>query len=411
MSEIYNATTNAADVVDVLTIKGANEILNACYAKFRLGSVCSIFYTDSYGITQIKKFTFKKIFKNSVTNTMLLEIDKYTKIEIQALWNYQNLKILIGQEFNFDIEKLGIFTKVFYLKCPKRNSPLTYKSRKFQIYDIFIDFDRPYNYHRDILKSNNAFLRYIEANIKEPNTSDFIQKIGLAHKFLKYVQIRDYGIIVNISEDGPHYKIICLNRNKIIRSITKSYQKELLSLYDFVLIEENENISKVDRKVIPDLQISKSYISYYNTDANDGFIDGINSADYYFASHQCDFTPEVGLVVEFIPGFNYAKKNLLRPMAYCIKVVGYRNKIAKVITVFQNQSYHYIKLMDILSNENISIKVKISRFPEIAVGDLYSYFQPEIFQNVQPERVYLISKESDSLLNVLEAVKTNLNIN
>lgn len=404
----YSFDNDLRKMSDGIVVTESPDIIDKCFDKYYQGGYFTLHYIKK-GHSITEKFLFKELFKLQSSGQFLIEIDNNTAIKVKALHNrYRNIKLLIGQEFRFSIKQFASHYSSIYLECNKANFNVNQSNNLFQLYKIKIDFTKPFNYHRDIIKSNIAFLRYLNTQLSSLEVINFIKSIGLAHLFLRAINDVNYGVVVSIYEKRNLYTIYRFIKNKMLNSYIKTIPNEGIKLNDIVLIEENLNISKVKKDLINDSYFLKSEIISISSDHTEGFIAGIlGEKDYYFLSQYCDFIPRKGLTVKFIPGVNYStKRNSSRPMAYCLSVIGNNFKLAKVIKVNKVKLAQDIFMVDINTGQKLFSRIyptsKILNFNgNLLSGDIFSYYIPDRFKEVQmTQRINLVAKEPDTILDM-----------
>jgi hypothetical protein len=401
----YLGSEGLLKLKEVISVTAASNTIKLCFDKYFSGGSFTIHYLDSKRHSITERYFFKEMYLTQNQSQILLEIDTSAVYKIKAIFNkFKKVKLLIGQEFSFSIKSFGSYHTSIYLKCDKQHFDVAESNTVFHLYDVNIDFSKPYNYHRDIIKSNSVFVRYIHTQIKKPEVINFVKAIGFCYGFASDLNDLKFGVVVGIYGDGKSYKICRLEKNRVTnRGLIKGYSQDYLKINDLVIIEDNLNISATNIGLIDDNYFLKSEIISTSTDRTEGFIAGIEGEkDYYFLSKYCNFSPHLGVIVKFIPGTNFSKNNSSRPMAYLISAFGNRYKLARVTKVVNNSNYTDVSFLDINSEQKLFSRIydtqKILDFNgELSIGDIFSYYVPERFKgNYTVQRIYLIAKESFS---------------
>lgn len=385
----------------IIVVKGSPELINQCFEKYYLGSSFTIHYRDFKGQSNPVVFHFKELYRSKYLNQLFIEVNSNTNGLIKHKFKrFQNIKLLIGQEFRFSIDGFIDYSTSIYLACKRDSVVISAKDTIFQIYKIDINLDKPFNYHRDIIKSNYAFVRYLGSQISKPEVINFVKSIGLSHLFAKELNDLNLGL-VTYKYDKNSFNIVRLNNYNQINSnsIIKSIPDEEIGVNNIVLIENNLNISKVENSLIREKFSIEGEILNTNPDNSEGFISGESGVrDYYFLAQHCAFAPCAGLIVEFIPGLNFSKNNSSRPMAYCISLVPLKNKIARVTKIVKHVGHLDVSFLDINTEQKLFSRIletqKISNFKGlIEIGDIFSYYIPSHFKEILiTQRIHLTGK-------------------
>ena len=395
---------NPNNFTNVIVVTASKEIINQCFKKYSEGGTFTIHFLDFRRHSITKQFQFTGLYLVQHTGQLLLGVDTLSSLNIKGiLKKFKNIKLLVGQEFRFSIKEISKYRTKFFLKCNKECLDQTQSFTNFQLYNVKINFSKPFDYHRDLVSSNSAFILNIQTQINKPEVLKFLRLIGLTYLFWNNLQDLNLGVVVAAYTE--EYKILLLEKNEIIvGDFIKSKALEDITINDVIIIEENLNISLINSSLNIDKYFVKSQIVSLNSDISEGFIAGIGEPkDYYFLSQYCNFSPRAGVLVKFIPGINFSKNNSSRPMAYCIKRIGNKSKIAKVIDVKIDieLNYKHVYLLDINTQEKLFSRVysshKIANLSgQISIGDLFSYYSTYKYKGTN--RVVLSAKENRDLI-------------
>lgn len=409
-------TPSAKKYGNLIFAKASNETIDYCYENYSGENSFSIHFLNHRNIPINERYYFKKLYRiqTGKQRFLLLETDERTFVNIRKKFNgFNKVKILIGQDFSFTIKEIQLYVTSVNFKLLSELSINIGQIQEFQMFKITIDFSKPFNYHRDVIKSNQSFTRYLQTQICKPEVINFIKEIGLAHLFIQELGDLNFGSILGLNSLGEFFYLYEFKSKRVFTTNIKSKPDEELKIGDTVLIEQNLNISKVDVHFMKSSDFFQGEIITYNEDNGEGFISCSNEKyDYFFMEEYCNFLPHHGLIVKFIPGINSAKNNSSRPMAYAINLIGTYNRMAKVVKIRPVNRSNYIQLEDIESNEILyAIVYKDTRIfnfdGKIEVGELYSYYRRDATNSYAINRINLIAKESNPI-NKFIKLKENI---
>jgi hypothetical protein len=373
----------------VLVIHGVPKTLNFCFDKFYQGGSFSIHFFDDKRQSRTETFLFKELFKSQNDSQLLMEIDYQIDNKIRGIYKrFRTIKVLIGQEFRFSIKGFGSHFTSIFLKCKKTDIETPTNENVFQLYKINLDYNKPFNYHRDILKLNGSFLRYISTQVNQAETVNFIKQIGLVHVFTNQINNWKAGVVVAFWAEKNVYTIYKLDDHKFVESsFIKSIQEEVIKVNDIVLIEENLNISKLNATALNEQYFLESEILSTNSSNTEGFIKTLDDRkDFYFTFNFCSFKPEPGVIVRFIPGINFSKGHSTKPMAYCISKIGDNKKLAKIYNIIEMDNHLDVYLTDMITGEKLFARIysNYTNKMQAKIGEIWNYYIPNKYSNSLP---------------------------
>ncbi len=202
-----------------------------------------------------------------------------------------------------------------YIKFELKET-VTHKIKKkgfFKLKEKSIEIKKATKYHPSFFINDKNAIESLNKNINKQAYIDFIREISLVHLFHEKMEHVNYGIILEIK---PNKLKIFIFAKKQILDFTIAYDNILeFKKEDFVVIEQNNTIHIVEKHY---KCFIKSEIIYINNERKEGFIRKINPhgiKDYFFQFKNCNFLPNYGDVVLFIPTINPYKNYKNEPIA------------------------------------------------------------------------------------------------
>jgi hypothetical protein len=238
------------------------------------------------------------------------------------------------------------------------------------------------DHHPDIIKSDIKFIEKIKQSIKNVACIDFVKNLGISYLFHESLKEIKYGIVTNIRDSSNTVLIIEIESQKqpeyrlIIDDITK------FSVEDIVVIELNRTINtiNVSNSSLQKIGFVDSEILSINSSKNEGFIRRLNdtvSKDYFFNFKSCDYLPEKGDKVVFIPAINTHKKYLNEPIALRISKIKMSKCHVKRITHNQIKNIISGEAEDLESKEKLFFMIRgidnENCTPSIEENKIYEY--------------------------------------
>jgi hypothetical protein len=387
----------------VLILKGKPQEIEQSIEKFSSGTSFSVHYLDNKRRAKTKRFILKELYKGLAQDEILLRVRSQPGIIIKDVFNrfkkFKGIEVLIGQELRFSMKGLITYPNSIYLKCASGLFNSNEVLMNFKLFKINLELSFPYNYHRDIIKSNDTFIRYLQKQITNPEVVDFIKAVGLCFHFFEHIPNLNFGIVNYVYADSS-YSVVRIKDGKMFIAYQKSCTNEEIQSNDLVIIEKNLNIAKVDIEKLNKENFVESEIITLNADKTEGFIEGTLEGDFYFLSQYCNFQPYKGLTVRFIPGVNFSKNNSSKPMAYCITLAVDKNNLARVSKIYKvcrhEDVFFDVYLIDINTGEELFSRVysnrKISNLHrQIKMEDVFIYEIAGHFEKkFDIQRIYLL---------------------
>lgn len=158
-----------------------------------------------------------------------------------------------------------------------------------------------------------------------------IKKLELAYLFETLVPHKSIGYITNVHvrDNYTEYLILMLNRQKVV--FVRDYFSKTLLERDlrnrFCICHPNGRVRLLKFNTLKEKYYKTSYIIRIDYGKQEGFVKNIGnsndlrSKDYYFRTDNCNFTPIVGMKVQFLPGINFSRNYSDAPFAYDVGVI------------------------------------------------------------------------------------------
>jgi hypothetical protein len=234
----------------------------------------------------------------------------YTNVDTSVVHQNKIRKLLIGipsvrlQNLNL----LQLFTEHHAIKNYPAENPV-------------IDIDNPFLYHPDEIVKLDGIIDQLGLDYNHvASVKDFVDNLGIQHKIINFISTYNVGIPIKIwkSHDAFGVVLYCLTTHDVIKRLMPFEPSES----QIFLIEPNQSIHKLSNDEIPKSLFKTGLIVRYDSQRRDGFIRVRDQFDdLYFSGFKCDFIPQVGDYVSFIPGVNTHPNYIGKPLAYLVRSI------------------------------------------------------------------------------------------
>jgi hypothetical protein len=320
-----------------------------------------------------------------------------------------------GDEFNINNDLIGTFAgwstesiedknlcKINFQLVTASNLNIELpKTGNLILNEIGIDIENPKAYHPAHIINNIKLLKTIEKNITEKAYVFFIQNLGLTYMFHKNIVNVNYGIVLAIYNN--RLKIFSILQKQIIELNICSDEISKFSTEKIVVLEKNNTVNLIDedKEFLNRIGYIESEIIHINEEREEGFIKVISdkySSDYFFHFRSCNFIPQIGDYVKFIPALNPSKNYVNEPIALKI----YKIELPKCKVLFSKYDLEkeriWGKAIDIITDEELFFSLNFGQEKYIL------NFKDEIKENNLME-YSIIKGKKDSFLKLIKLVK------
>ncbi|WP_046755679.1 NACHT domain-containing protein [Kordia jejudonensis] len=174
-------------------------------------------------------------------------------------------------------------------------------------------------YHPDVILANPNLVSYMDRNYDR--IISFINSLGISYRYHKHIKNIHYGIVTNITEN--YIKYFSLQTQKFYSKLRYKFDQNIYKQEDVIIIEETGFITIINDPA--EAKLTK--IGYIESTVvalgyQEGFIkNNLLSKDYYFNFSSCDFIPQIGDTVRFLPAKNFYASNENQPIALKISLL------------------------------------------------------------------------------------------
>ncbi|HEY0059253.1 MAG TPA: hypothetical protein VGB56_08955, partial [Flavisolibacter sp.] len=393
----------------VIVVQGLETPAQYCIREQSTNGVFRLVCISPQGERKVLRFRYNQLFPSKKKGNLLIEVEGPTLSQIQEKAKEFSLVYAVLHGSYFKVKSFGLHYIRPVAKCKSGELPTSGNPLSLIVHKIDLDFNSPYNYHRDILNANLTFIRFIEANIsRNLVVRQFILQLGLAHVFGRHLKNLTFGVVVSFTDE---WMKIFLFASKTFREgyFIKSNPQEQMEQNSVVLVESNRNISIANSEWISEDHYVESEIIYLHKNGREGFIRGLGSGgDFYFMKQFCNFHPRVGAIVRFIPGINFSRRHQAKPTAYNVSFVSMNKDIAVVEAVEEWEDCLNIYLTDVRSGLSLFCRIYPSTRTEFDVKDIqigarFRYLIPPIYQSASgTPRVVLQPFEEKDKIDMIE---------
>jgi hypothetical protein len=310
-------------------------------------------------------------------------------IEINRTFSNQNLPVnsIVYLQKYLEFRYIGltinkVHTNKSELKIKSFKNDSIFNSLIINNYNF--DYENDKFFHPDLFK-NTYYIQKFQNDLKNENlkehTKKFIKSLGLSYLVHEELQEIKYGVIVNIYKN--FLKIYLLYEGLFIDRFVNDNKSHSYQLYDYIILEQNNTIQRLILKNNFDIGFLESEIISINFERNEGFIYFKNKksyadSDYYFKLSNCNFRPQTGDRVSFLPIKNFSSNHQNQPVA--VNILKIKVPVCKIseINIDADNKVTGIAI-DVEKNEilhfalNTYVMYTLNNNEEMKVGDEFEY--------------------------------------
>ena len=293
---------------------------------------------------------------------------------------------------NNELASIDAFIRISPVYNIDENSRLYLRSGKEILFEIIDEKNRlieekmlyhmVHPYIPFIVFGRSSLLDNINMNDTDHNINGLIEMLNMVHLF--HMRLEDVVYYHILGGYERSYYIFDIT-NKIV--FNNLFRIDDLDATDKIFVrEQNGKFYPIRDQSTRDQRIgfSESQIVRYDFDKKEGHIrmrvemkDNYTvDKDFYFVDKACDYTPELGDIVWFLPSINKRLSSFGYPMAYKISRVD-KCPICKVksysIVEGVNGTFYYGTGLDSTTKEELTFKTPVLENMSLKVGEDYQY--------------------------------------